>query len=115
MLRRDGKQLEFMSESATVLSHIARLLYYYYYYYYCYYYYYYYYYYNHFTTLWNLSGTTRVSWSQKKHSPTHTYSGHQSSLICFLHLLRPIVQFTCLAVFFHNLSKFSLVCLLVWH
>jgi len=29
-----------------------------------------------------------VSWYQKKHSPTHTYRGHQSSLICFLHLLR---------------------------
>jgi len=38
-----------------------------------------------------LSGTTRVSWYygwyQKKHSPTHTYRGHQSSLICFIHLL----------------------------
>ena len=29
----------------------------------------------------------RVSRCQKKHSPTHTYRGHQSSLICFLHLL----------------------------
>jgi len=24
---------------------------------------------------------------QKKHSPTHTYRGHQSSLICFIHLI----------------------------
>ena len=32
------------------------------------------------------SGTTRVSRYQKKHSPTYTYRGHQSSLICFLHL-----------------------------
>jgi len=35
---------------------------------------------NRFTALWNLSGTTRVSRYQKKHSPTHTYMGHQSSL-----------------------------------
>jgi len=41
---------------------------------------------NHFTALWILSGTARVSWYQKKHSPTHSYCGHQSSLICFLHL-----------------------------
>jgi len=34
-----------------------------------------------------LSGTTRVSRYQKKHSPIHTYPDHQSSLICFLHLL----------------------------
>jgi len=46
-----------------------------------------YYYYNHFTALWILSGATWVSWYQKKHSPTHTYHGHQSFLICFLHLL----------------------------
>jgi len=43
--------------------------------------------YNHFTALWILFGTTRVSWYQKKHSPTHTYRGHQSSVICFLHLI----------------------------
>ena len=34
------------------------------------------------------SGTTRMSCYQKKHSPTHTYPDHQSSFICFLHLLR---------------------------
>jgi len=34
-----------------------------------------------------LSGTTWMSRYQKKISPTHTYLGHQSSLICFLHLL----------------------------
>ena len=49
---------------------------------------YYYYYYNHFMALWILSDTTQVSRYQKKHSPTHTYHGHQPSLICFLHLLR---------------------------
>jgi len=36
---------------------------------------------NRFTALWILSTTTRVSRYQKKHSPTHTYCGHQSSLI----------------------------------
>ena len=41
---------------------------------------YYYYCYNHFTALWTLSRTTRVSQYQKKHSLTHTYYGHQSSL-----------------------------------
>jgi len=42
---------------------------------------------NCFTALWILSGTTRVSEYQKKHSPTHTYCGHQSALICFFHLI----------------------------
>ena len=37
--------------------------------------------------IWILSGTTRTSQYQKKHSPTHTYRGLQSYLICFLHLL----------------------------
>ena len=41
----------------------------------------------HTTVLRILSGTTRVSQYQKKHSPTHTYYGHQSSLICFIHLV----------------------------
>jgi len=35
---------------------------------------------NRFTALWISSGTTWVSWYQKKHSPTHTHRGHQSSL-----------------------------------
>ena len=39
---------------------------------------------NHFTALCILSRPTWVSWYQNKHSPTHTYHGHQSSLICFL-------------------------------
>jgi len=34
-----------------------------------------------------LSGTTRVCRYQKKHSPTQTFRGHQSSFISFLHLL----------------------------
>ena len=33
-----------------------------------------------FQALWVLSGTTRVSRYQKKHSPTHTHRGQQSSL-----------------------------------
>jgi len=37
-------------------------------------------YYNHFMALCILSGTTQVSWYQKKHLPTHTHCGHQSSL-----------------------------------
>jgi len=52
----------------------------------------YHYHYNHFMTLWILTGKTRVRWYQKKHSPTHTYHGHQSSLICFLHLLRSMAS-----------------------
>jgi len=44
--------------------------------------------YKHFTALWTLSRTNRVSRYQKKHSPTHIYcdyqSSHQSSLIHFL-------------------------------
>ena len=46
---------------------------------------------NCFTALWILSGTTRVSQYQKKHSP-YTYRGHQSSLICFIHLLRSMAS-----------------------
>ena len=47
---------------------------------------------NCFTALWFFSGTTRVSRYQKKHSPTHTYCAHQSSLICFLYLLRSMAS-----------------------
>jgi len=42
-------------------------------------------YYYHFTALWISSGTTQVSQYQKKNSPTHTYHGHQSSVICFIY------------------------------
>jgi len=42
---------------------------------------------------------------QKKHSPTHAYHGHQSSLIFSIYIHGILsVQFTCLTVFFHNLS-----------
>ena len=43
-----------------------------------------------FNSLW--SGTTRVGWYQKKHSPTHTHPDHQTSFINFLHLLRSIAS-----------------------
>jgi len=42
---------------------------------------------NRFTALWNLSGTTRVSRYQKKHSPLHS-SWSSIIPISFLHLLR---------------------------
>jgi len=62
---------------------------------------------NRFTAVWILSRTTRLSRKPKNHSSTHTYRGYQSSLICFIHLLRSMassVQFMCLTVFFHHLS-----------
>ena len=54
-----------------------------------------------------LSGTTRVSRYQKKHSPTHPPSWSSSNLYQFLpsttiHSILP-VQITCLAIFLHNL------------
>ena len=60
-----------------------------------------------FNGLW--SGTTRVGRYQKKHSPTHTPSWSSD----ILYQLPPsttihsilFVQFTCLTVFFHNLSS----------
>ena len=66
---------------------------------------------NRFTALWILSETTRVSWYQKKHSPTHTYRGHQSSLICFLHVLWSMAYFlfnlcTCQSFFTISLQVF---------
>jgi len=42
--------------------------------------------------LWILSGTSWVSRYQKKHSPTHTYRGHQSSLTCFFHIIRSMAS-----------------------
>jgi len=74
---------------------------------------------NCFTVFWILSVMTRVSRYQKKHSLTHTYRDHQSSLICFLHLLRSMASslFNLHACQFfpQSLSKFSLVYLLAWH
>jgi len=47
---------------------------------------------NRFMALWILSETTRVHQYQKKHSPIHTYHGHQSSCIWFLHLSRSMAS-----------------------
>jgi len=76
---------------------------------------------NRFTAPWILSGITRVSRYEKKHSTTHTYPDHQSSFICFLHLLRSMVPWhpPCSIYVPENLfvkppSKSSLVNLL-WH
>jgi len=74
--------------------------------------------------LWTLSGTTQVSQYQvsqyqKKHSPTHTYCGHQSSLICFLDLLwsmaSPCSIYMPNSIFPQSFSRFCLVHLLAWH
>jgi len=77
------------------------------------------YFYNHFTAVRTLSRTTRVSQYQKKHSPTHTYCGHQTSVICFLRLLQSMASslFNSCAwqSFLNSLSEFSLVYLLAWH
>jgi len=64
------------------------------------------------------TGTTRVNWHQKKHSPSYTYSDHQRSFICFLHLLQSIASslFNLLAwQSLHNISRSSLLYLLVWN
>jgi len=48
---------------------------------------------NCFTVLWILSGTNWVSRYRKKHSLSHIYPDHQSSFICFLHLLQSTASF----------------------
>ena len=69
--------------------------------------------------LWILSRKTHVSRYQKKHSPTHMYCGHQSSLICFLIYYDPCHPFCSIYVldslFPQSLSTFSLAYLLAWH
>ena len=61
-----------------------------------------------------LCGTTRMSWYQKKHSPTHTHLDHQICFINFLHLLRSIASICVLdSPFPQPLSRSSLVFLLV--
>jgi len=74
---------------------------------------------NHFTALWNLSGTTRVSRYQKKHSPINTHRGHQSSQSAFSIYYEPwhppySIHVLC-SLFPQSLSKFSLVYLLAWY
>ena len=63
-----------------------------------------------------LSGTTRVSRYQKKHSPTH-HPDHHSTFISFFHLLRSIASSLFKLRAWQSakpLSKSSLVYLLVW-
>jgi len=63
-------------------------------------------------------GTNQVSRYQKKHSPTHTYRGHQSSFICFLQYNLwdpPCSIHVSNSLFSQSPSKFSLVYLLAWH
>jgi len=71
-----------------------------------------------FTMAWHWwAGTTRVSWYQKKHSPTHTYPDHQPSFISFLHRLHSIASslFNKMldSLFAQPLSKSSLLYLLL--
>ena len=74
---------------------------------------------NHFMALWMLSGTTRVSRYQKKHSLTHTYHGYQSSLSAFSIYYDPWHPPYLIHVLYslspQSLSNFSLVILLAWH
>jgi len=74
---------------------------------------------NRFTAVWILSGTIWVSRYKKKHAPTHTCRGHQSTLICFIHILWSMASSLfnpCTwQLFPQSLSKFSLVYLLAWH
>ena len=71
-----------------------------------------------FTALWILYGTTQVSQFQKKYSPTCTYHGHQSSLICSIYYdpwHPPCSVYVPDSPFPQSLSKFCLVYLLDWH
>jgi len=75
---------------------------------------------NRFTALWILSRTNRVSRYLKKHSPTHTYRGHQSSLIYASSIYYdprhpPCSIYVLDSLFPQSLFKFSLVYLLAWH
>jgi len=65
--------------------------------------------------VWILSETTQVSRYQKKHSPTHTCYGHQSSLICFLHLLQSMASFLFSLHAWQSFSTISLQIFLAWH
>jgi len=74
---------------------------------------------NCFMALWNLSGTTRVSRYQKKHSPTHTHRGRQSSQFAFSIYYdpwHPLYSIHVLhSLFPQSLFKFSLAYLLAWY
>jgi len=62
---------------------------------------------SHFMALRILSGTTRVSRYQKKHSPSHNYHGYQTSLSAssiYYNPWHPPCSIYVLTVLFHNLS-----------
>jgi len=83
--------------------------------------------------LWILSGTTRSSRYQKKHSPTHTHRGHQTCpyhrnlFCCSIEIMSsassiyydpwhpPSSIHALYSLFPQSLSKFSLVYLFSWH
>jgi len=71
-----------------------------------------------FTALWILSGITQVSWYQKKHSPTFTYHGHQSSLsassVYYDPWHPPCSIYVPDSLFPQSVSKFSSIYLLAW-
>ena len=60
-----------------------------------------------------LSGTTRVSRYQKKHSPSH-HPDHHPTFISFFYLLRSIASCVLRNLFAQPLSMSSLFYLLVW-
>jgi len=72
---------------------------------------------NRFTALWILSGTTRVSWYQKKRLPTHTYHGHPlSASSIYYDLWHPLCSiYVPDSLFPQSLSKFPFDYLLAWH
>jgi len=74
---------------------------------------------NHFTSPWILSGTTGVSWYQKKHSPTQSIVviSHplSASSIYYDPWHPPGSIYVPDSLFPQFLYKFSLVYLLVWH
>jgi len=75
--------------------------------------------YSRFTALWILSGTTRMSRYQKKHSPTHTIVDINHPLTAsstsYDPWHPPCSMYVPDSLFPQSLSKFSLVYLLAWH
>jgi len=63
----------------------------------------------HFTALWILSGTTRVSQYEKKHSPTHTYRPLSASSIYYNPRHPPCSIYVSDSLLPQSLSKFSVV------
>jgi len=65
-----------------------------------------------FSALWTMPGTGEpVQEETFTHSPTHTYHGYQSSLMCFPHLLWTMASFL---LNLHAWQSFSTICLQVF-